>query len=566
MKKISLIAVLLCSIMHINAVETKLSKAALSVQDLSQFRSDDKALRATIEQLVNDAVALFKSKPNVALFDSFARDRKYRIGSGRLFVLDTTGLIYVPEEPLEQPILSNLKDVRHNPGVATLALYNKMLKRGSAWITYPWREYFKTSFIVPVEHENVTYIFGCSFYPTALREEMVAWVDKAVKYFYTEGPIKAWHTFTASSGPFRKGSLYIYAYKPNGFCVAHGDNAALVGKDLKKIVGTRGVTPELIKANDELIKAAEDGTHWVPFTWNNAPKIGYGTLVTATGGEKYVIGSGYFPESTTDKVIELVDAAVASFNTKGRETTIEAINHKGGPFMFGDLFTFMYDMKGNVLADGSNPDLVGQNLLDLQSQTGEYIVQKMISVAKSGGGWTQYDWKNDLMLSYIESVSDASGAAIIGCGTFPDTKRERTIDLVNNAADYFQHHEIIPSLINFGHLGGPYINGDLSVFVFDANGTCRIWGDNYNLIWRNMSKYGDDEGKFLDQMLEVSNQAQGGGWVSYEINKTTKMVFVRKVNKNNTWFLIGSGFYKYVAPKKVGSNKKSDKKKSVKQK
>ena len=63
----------------------------------------------------------------------------------------------------------------------------------------------------------------------ATREEMVAFVQRAVAYAKTEGKEKALAEFDRKNGSFFEGQLYIYAYDWDGITIAHPVNPEKIG-------------------------------------------------------------------------------------------------------------------------------------------------------------------------------------------------------------------------------------------------------------------------------------------------------------------------------------------------
>ena len=57
-----------------------------------------------------------------------------------------------------------------------------------------------------------------------------------------------------------------------------------------------------------------------------------------------------------------------------------------------DGYFFVYDQAGVNLVHPITPELVGQNLFDLQAENGDYIIRSLLEVAKDGGGYHQYPW------------------------------------------------------------------------------------------------------------------------------------------------------------------------------
>lgn len=99
-----------------------------------------------------------------------------------------------------------------------------------------------------------------------------------------------------------------------------------------------------------------------------------------------------FADQQSDS-IELVDKAVESFQTKGKDYTLKLINSMSGPFRKGEVYVFAVSFDGVMLAHAANKDLVGMTQNDLKDGKGNAIFPPMAEIAKNqGSGWTEYWW------------------------------------------------------------------------------------------------------------------------------------------------------------------------------
>jgi cytochrome c len=133
------------------------------------------------------------------------------------------------------------------------------------------------------------------------------------------------------------------------------------------------------------------------------------------------LANGVFAATPRAEAKKMVDKAVAYYKANGKQKAVEAFNDPKGAFAKGELYIFMQDFQGMMLAHGANVKLVGQNLLNLKDPDGKLFVQDMIKVAQGqGSGWTEYKWTNPLTkkiepkLTYLQRVDDY----FIGCGVF----------------------------------------------------------------------------------------------------------------------------------------------------
>lgn len=118
----------------------------------------------------------------------------------------------------------------------------------------------------------------------------------------------------------------------------------------------------------------------------------------------------------------LVKKAIAHIKEVGKEKALAEFSNPKGKFVDRDLYIFVYDMTGTVLAHGQNAKMVGKNLAEVKDPDGKQYVKERIDIAKSKGkGWQEYKFSNPLTKkietkkAYIEKHEDM----IIGSGAYP---------------------------------------------------------------------------------------------------------------------------------------------------
>jgi cytochrome c len=115
-----------------------------------------------------------------------------------------------------------------------------------------------------------------------------------------------------------------------------------------------------------------------------------------------------------DEARSMVQRVQEQFTKDGPEVTFKAaIDRSTKEFHDHDLYPFIYDLNGVVVAHGARPVLVGKTLISLTDQDGKILVQEMAAIAKAtGSGWIDYKWPNPLTnkiedkSSYIEKMGD----------------------------------------------------------------------------------------------------------------------------------------------------------------
>ena len=99
----------------------------------------------------------------------------------------------------------------------------------------------------------------------ATAKEAEAMVKKAVAYIKANGKEKAFAEFNNHKGKFIDKDLYITVYDLNGKCLAHGQNAKMVGKDLIELKDSDG--KYFIK--DRMDTAKTKGKAWQDYKYTN---------------------------------------------------------------------------------------------------------------------------------------------------------------------------------------------------------------------------------------------------------------------------------------------------------
>ena len=128
-------------------------------------------------------------------------------------------------------------------------------------------------------------------------------------------------------------------------------------------------------------------------------------------------------DASPGEVESLVKEAIAFAKANGKEAAFKEITRAGGRFhkYGGELYVFVYDLDGKVLAHGQGASKVGVNQSTAKDPDGVEFVQDRIRLAKTKGkGWHDYkyvnpkDGKKEPKTSYIEVWE----GAIFGAGIY----------------------------------------------------------------------------------------------------------------------------------------------------
>ena len=109
------------------------------------------------------------------------------------------------------------------------------------------------------------------------KEEAKAMVDAAIEHAKKVGPEQAFKDFTNDKSAWTKKDLYVFAYDMKGTCVAQGENAKLIGRNLIDLKDPNGVP--MIAEQTKIAQTKGEG--WFEYIWPHpatkklTPKVSY---------------------------------------------------------------------------------------------------------------------------------------------------------------------------------------------------------------------------------------------------------------------------------------------------
>jgi signal transduction histidine kinase len=120
----------------------------------------------------------------------------------------------------------------------------------------------------------------------------------------------------------------------------------------------------------------------------------------------------------------LVKRAIAYAKQNGIEKVIQQTNQANGVFHVGsggELYLYVYDLKGTMKANGYKTELVGQSRFDATDPDGKFFVREFIKTVKEAGkGWVNYKYSNpsngklEPKTAYVQEYE----GLIFCCGTY----------------------------------------------------------------------------------------------------------------------------------------------------
>ncbi|MDR3670840.1 MAG: cache domain-containing protein [Holophaga sp.] len=134
-----------------------------------------------------------------------------------------------------------------------------------------------------------------------------------------------------------------------------------------------------------------------------------------------------FAQATRDDAKALVTQAVDFLAQNGREKLVSEVASPKGRFHFQagtkkDLYIFVYDEKGTVVAHGVRLELMGKNRWESKDPDGKPWVQDWTRlVQQKGSGWIVYKELNPAAGNKVmtkASFVQLKDHLIIGCGIY----------------------------------------------------------------------------------------------------------------------------------------------------
>jgi signal transduction histidine kinase len=108
-----------------------------------------------------------------------------------------------------------------------------------------------------------------------------------------------------------------------------------------------------------------------------------------------------------------VQKAIAFYKKAGKAIAMAEFTNPKGPFIEGDMYVFVLNLKGTMLAHGVNEKYIGQDFIDVKDSDGRSFIREIIEVGNTkGSGFVDYKWynpvtKEDLVKHvYFEKVDD----------------------------------------------------------------------------------------------------------------------------------------------------------------
>lgn len=110
-------------------------------------------------------------------------------------------------------------------------------------------------------------------------------------------------------------------------------------------------------------------------------------LLVATG-----IVSKANSRSTSEEAEAMARKAAALVQSEEPDKAFATFQDKKGPFIRDDLYVFVLDSKGILMAHGGKPTLIGKRATEMKDINGYAFAKAMLDIPQEG--WITYHWIN----------------------------------------------------------------------------------------------------------------------------------------------------------------------------
>ena len=489
--------------------------------------------RDLAHDLVNKAVDYFKNNTIYQACRAFLDDNDFQYDEMLVFVVDDTGTIYAHGKDTDL-IWRNINTVRKerkrsSPVELVEDVVEEMRKatKQDGWLSYEWNFEMKHAYVQQVEKNGRIFYVGTGFFPVSHVYKVQRLVDSAVAYAKDYGVAETIQRINNEEGVFVQGPMYLWLYDFDGNMYAHG-RGKIAGRNRIDWQDTQGN----YRNRTIVEQLQEHESMWIDYYESgNVLKRAYvRRLIDPRDGQRHFIGGGYYPEVDMPMVKDFVRRSINYLQTNGPKIAFRDFNSYQGGFRPGPLRVFVYNMEGDILADGTNPSFVGQNMLNVTDPEGKSVAKQIIEKAKKfGKGIVTLFSKDEYKDLYFEKVETPSGTYIVGSGYWPDSKQTIAESLAKKAATHLEQNPFDIAMRDFTTWDYSFVRGDLFVIVIDYNGIVTAYGPRTSFVWYALNQKTKEGYTIADILIETART--GGGWTSFTSREHPYHMYVTEVPK-----------------------------------
>jgi len=261
----------------------------------------------------------------------------------------------------------------------------------------------------------------------------------------------------------------------------------------------------------------------------------------------------------TRRIVSVVERAAALIEKEG-EKVFPLFRKKGSKWFQGDMYLFIYDLKGKNVVHPVQPDFEGKDLIDLQDINGKPVIRLIINKVTRHdrpSGWVHYMWIRPEEIfpmwksSYVLKTRAPSGKDyVVGSGVYNmKVEKQFIVEMVDDAVELIKL-EGKAAFDKFRDKSSEFVFLGNFIFVVHMDGTAVVDPAFPSLEGRKLIDFKDAVGRYVvREMLEKVKKITGNStWISYmwpkpgEVRPSRRLAYLRKVILGPETFIVVSGF------------------------
>jgi len=102
-------------------------------------------------------------------------------------------------------------------------------------------------------------------------------------------------------------------------------------------------------------------------------------------------------EKSKKEAKERVAKAIHFYSNSGKDIALAEFTNPKGPFVQDEMYIFVLNHEGTMLAHGVNEKYAGKNFINLKDADGKSFIREIVDTANvKGSGFVDYKWYNPL--------------------------------------------------------------------------------------------------------------------------------------------------------------------------
>lgn len=364
------------------------------------FYPEDSALETLL--LARMAISYFRENGAQATFALINDESTFRSGAIAVSVLDENGVLIASAQ---NPQLANTNLIKNmNDPLAPLArkIIDQAKQAPYGWINITVRKAPSQAYFRRITDPNTgkRYIVFAHYFPDLSVEKVMDFVSEAAQILRTNNFKEAYKKLHA----LEHGPLNIQVFNSKGDVLIDKNNPKNEGTNMINYRTPRHKRPLIRIMIHQALQEGKGTNSTILF--NTAHRLYFERVEKVrVKRETYIVVSGFAPHQKSATAHALVEAAAHFLQEHGPIAAFNEFTLPDTDFIIGDLYLFVYDMKGYCFAYDAHFDAIWQNFIFREDQNGKPIIETLKKIAEEKGeGYADFSLINSTRRVFIKRV------------------------------------------------------------------------------------------------------------------------------------------------------------------